>query len=1538
MHRLLLVLTIANCAVAAKLNVIYQWKYIDYVWNSKEHRQWAIAEGRYDYTKIFTIDVQKAPDQRVFVTTPAFNDHGVPATLSTISSRQGPGGPLLKPYPNWSWHIPGNCNGITSVWRVAVDECDRLWVLDSGKIGSNQVCPAQLLVFDSRTDILQQRITIPNYLSRDPTNQTLGLLITPVVETEDIYCRRAWVYIADVDGGGLIIWDGSWIWRLDDEVFKADPTASTYTIAGENFTVADGIFGLAVSPRNSRHPRRLFFKPLASLKEYSYAVDDLHRLGSRFKSVKYVASNYQLPSQATAQAFSREGILFFGLTKEIAIACWNMNDPMDDEHVVIVAQNNDTLQFASGIKVTKRRHDVLKEDLWVSTNRFQKIFTGTLNYSEINFRILSAPIKVLVKDSECQLPRFRSYSYRAKTINGSEDGFNYEQYWLPISRPQKFVLSIINFEEVKSSKMQLLSRQKFHCKFPNTLKTLKLTSKSTAEPRYGEKFRATDIESPGISHLMSYVPPLLKLLYCKKTIAATMYAVTLAANFIPFLGALLHATKKGRDHQPVKLLKRLEKLEKRLRKHKRHRHHRHSRNDRYEDASLHSSRRERSRSTSHRVGSKSPTPRELDVVPIQNDLPTVTQPQIIPSEQPSAPGIETQPLCENILKILGNKASEKKIMSKEVHPDIACRWEMILTKRVSPDSKSELNTKYTTPSNCTLMEAPVLNPEVKAAMLPNTIQREVRLAVIQNQMEDGAENIITLFPFGASDVSGGVQMVVMQIGDSALFITLSNIESNPQALWSEMKVGRFYALSDSSQKRRDDLDNNSIRLHIHNEFTLRYSPLDAVLIEIVRWSSQIVPCVPIQCQIPRRKISQCPPRTAQRHVLHIFFMIEFGKKLRRTERQNFERTSTQKPSFQNSLHRYHALRVHKISAHLMIHNKRLTNLPTSLWYRCVSKTRSCTFHFPTLNETGTQIRSLRNSGGGDKEIRPMITNSESLSESRKPKCRLQVTPLPPLISEGTFFQPASLTMRKHPLEYTGFQVSDRTIPHTDTSCVQILKIDRSIIFTSSILNEESGRFCDRTLSHREYWIFEEKFPHSITQKIHSFLPTNASRNQTHQNLNGATPTKKSTNRKMTIPSRSFRILTIVLSCVGSFLAAELKTIHEWKYIEYASEDSLVNQTFKVAEEYNYTKIIPLDFQKTSDNRVLVTTPRLTHTAPSLSIVSAQNGDGGPLLEPYPSWDWHKTGSCGDEIITSVSRLHTDICDRLWLVDSGKIGNEQVCSARLFAFNTTTDQVIHRVDIPNELTHNSVNSSKGRLEMQIVETKGDSCEETWVYIADPEGYGLIIWDGSDMWRLENDDVYAPDSSATTFSVAGENVTLELGTSILKILPPGFVDEDYLFVRPLSSYSVHAVSIQSLHNSKNSSVTYYKGSITMPSQELFSLFSKYGVLMGAFTSSLAVFCWNLANPLSTEYVATVIENDEALQFTSAAKIFEGNEPGFESEEYWMMTDRYQKFALGTMDFDDINFRILSLNIAEAINGTVCMPSSHNMTSIEDKILID
>lgn len=57
-------------------------------------------------------------DGRIFVT--IIRNDGVPSSLNVISEQKGPGGPLLQPYPDWTWTKRGDCNGITSVYRVAV--------------------------------------------------------------------------------------------------------------------------------------------------------------------------------------------------------------------------------------------------------------------------------------------------------------------------------------------------------------------------------------------------------------------------------------------------------------------------------------------------------------------------------------------------------------------------------------------------------------------------------------------------------------------------------------------------------------------------------------------------------------------------------------------------------------------------------------------------------------------------------------------------------------------------------------------------------------------------------------------------------------------------------------------------------------------------------------------------------------------------------------------------------------------------------------------------------------------------------------------------------------------------------------------------------------------------------------------------------------------------------------------------------------------------------------------------------------------------
>lgn len=74
--------------------------------------------------------------------------------------------------------------------------------------------------------------------------------------------------------------------------------------------------------------------------------------------------------QAAAEAMDRNGNLFFGLISPVAVGCWDSNQTLyDSSHIQVVVQNNETLQFASGMKVVQNSQN--NEELWVLTCRYQ---------------------------------------------------------------------------------------------------------------------------------------------------------------------------------------------------------------------------------------------------------------------------------------------------------------------------------------------------------------------------------------------------------------------------------------------------------------------------------------------------------------------------------------------------------------------------------------------------------------------------------------------------------------------------------------------------------------------------------------------------------------------------------------------------------------------------------------------------------------------------------------------------------------------------------------------------------------------------------------------------------------------------------------------------------------------------------------------------------------------------------------------------------------------------------------------------------------
>ncbi|KYN16382.1 Major royal jelly protein 3 [Trachymyrmex cornetzi] len=180
----LLILSMAIMNLGYEVDVVHEWEYVEFEWESQEQKENAINSGTYNPNTSILVDATKTDDGRLFITATNVFGPGSPATLTTITNKTGSGGPILRPYPNWSWHNGSCiCDGIVNVFRIDI-QCNHIIVLDYGKMGLSQICNPKLLIFDLKDDTLVKTIHLPLDFA---TNQTgSGLLITPLVYIRNI--------------------------------------------------------------------------------------------------------------------------------------------------------------------------------------------------------------------------------------------------------------------------------------------------------------------------------------------------------------------------------------------------------------------------------------------------------------------------------------------------------------------------------------------------------------------------------------------------------------------------------------------------------------------------------------------------------------------------------------------------------------------------------------------------------------------------------------------------------------------------------------------------------------------------------------------------------------------------------------------------------------------------------------------------------------------------------------------------------------------------------------------------------------------------------------------------------------------------------------------------------------------------------------------------------------------------------------------------------------------------------------------------------
>ncbi|XP_068152724.1 uncharacterized protein [Drosophila tropicalis] len=381
-----------------ELDKIFEWRNLVFGFPNDVERTRALESGRYKPESPIPIDIDvyypsNGGPARHFVTAPRFGQ-GVPYSLAYVSPVQQENGSVLQAYPSYDWHSShgADCDGLTSVYRVHIDSCGQMWILDSGEIQFVQHCAPQVVVIDLATNQLIHRYRLPENVYKAKISRFVTILADIKDPWPQGQCTQALVYLCDPTGMGIVVYDvlGNSSWRVENKFTYPDPRFGTHTVMGESFELLDGAFTVAVTPSGLGLQRHLIFHALSNEVEIAIPLDVLNNATNWQSGISSSLKEFKVLGrrgvQCGAMAISQEGIWFCGFLEPIAIYGWNIRTPYTNSNLKLLAHNPQTLQFISGMKIIRRPSDGA-EELWVLSNRLQKAFTGALNYSEINYRV-----------------------------------------------------------------------------------------------------------------------------------------------------------------------------------------------------------------------------------------------------------------------------------------------------------------------------------------------------------------------------------------------------------------------------------------------------------------------------------------------------------------------------------------------------------------------------------------------------------------------------------------------------------------------------------------------------------------------------------------------------------------------------------------------------------------------------------------------------------------------------------------------------------------------------------------------------------------------------------------------------------------------------------------------------------------------------------------------------------------------------------------------------------------------------------------------
>lgn len=230
--------------------------------------------------------------------------------------------PILIPYPNQKIHEISEHN-FTSVIKVRADVCDRLWILDNGRINNKRESAPVLHVYDLKTDLHMRTFNFGHLSNQNSDFSNMEIDVTSST------CEDAYAYIPDSETYQLLVysWKSNGSHVLTHNFFHFDPLCGDIDLGEEHYQSQKGLYGISLSAVGRDGFRTVYFHSIASTMGFAVSSKiirsekyDININVYDFKVMGTRGTN----KQATSSSFDSEtGVLFYGLLLKNVLGCWN---------------------------------------------------------------------------------------------------------------------------------------------------------------------------------------------------------------------------------------------------------------------------------------------------------------------------------------------------------------------------------------------------------------------------------------------------------------------------------------------------------------------------------------------------------------------------------------------------------------------------------------------------------------------------------------------------------------------------------------------------------------------------------------------------------------------------------------------------------------------------------------------------------------------------------------------------------------------------------------------------------------------------------------------------------------------------------------------------------------------------------------------------------------------------------------------------------------------------------------------------------------